>query len=238
MYKIKPQNIILLVFLVIVNSAMAQEIYVGSGFSTATFEDYVNSSGENTLDDSGYSKSKQPLFESGGRFDIYKDRLQVDVGAHYNKYRIKTSFYSGNLRIPMTYNLSYVGLKAGLNLDVIRYKKINFQFHVHLYNDWLVQGTNTYENEIIDLYEEQTIDNSVLGFHRGLGLEYQVTKKFSCYLRYNVASNFKEANEDSTSGEEYILKAKSIRIGVSFNIGTEKEKETEKETEKESEKKE
>lgn len=227
MYKTKLQNIIILVLLVSTCSARAQEVFVGSGFSTAIFEDYVNSSGENTLDDSGYTKSKQPLIESGFRFDVYKDRVKVDVGLHYNKYKIKTSFYSGNIRIPATYDLSYVGLKAGLKLDVIRWKKINLQAHIHLYNDWLVQGTNSYGNELINLYEDKTLDGSLLGFHRGLGLEYKITKKMACYVNYNVASSFKEANDDSTYGEEYVLKAKSVRIGVLFDISVPEEKEIE-----------
>ena len=233
MHKIKPQNIILLFFLVIASSAMAQEVYVGSGFSTASFDDYVNSSGENTIDDSGYSKSKQPLFESGLLFDLYKQRLKFDMGLHYYKYRINTSFYSGNIRIPMRYNLSYIGLKAGLKLDVIRVKKINLQVHLHIYNDWLTQGTNSYRDEVIDLYKDETLDRAILGFDRGFGLEYKITEKFACYINYNVASSFKEANEDSTYGEEYVLDAKSIRIGVVFNIG--KKKETEKGNESESE---
>ena len=97
MLKKKIKNSIILILLVIASSAMAQEIYVGTGFSSASFEDYVNSSGENTLNDSGYSKPKEPLFESGVLFNIYKEKLKFDTGLYYAKYKINTSFYSGNI---------------------------------------------------------------------------------------------------------------------------------------------
>lgn len=218
MLKNKLKNITLLVLLVIASSAMAQQVYVGTGLGSASFEEYVNSSGENTLDDSGYSSPKKLLFESGYRFNIYKQRLKFDVGLHYNNYEINTSFYSGNIRIPTTYDLSYVGLKAGLKIDVIRWKKISLQAHIHLYNEWLAYGTNRYGNEFVDLRKDKTLDKDLMGYHRGLGLEYKISEKISCYLNYNIATSFKEANQDSTDGEEYVLDARSIRIGVLFSL--------------------
>lgn len=218
MLKKKIKNSIILILLVIASSAMAQEIYVGTGFSSASFEDYVNSSGENTLNDSGYSKPKEPLFESGVLFNIYKEKLKFDTGLYYAKYKINTSFYSGNITIPTVYDLSYIGIKAGLKLDVIHWKKIKLQAHIHLYNDWLTYGTNSYRNEFIDLYKDKTLDRVLIGYDRGLGLEYKITEKMSCYLNYNIATSFKQENQDSTNGEEYILDARSLRIGVVINI--------------------
>ena len=52
----KTKNIALLFLLLITSLTNGQQMYIGSGFSTATFNEYVNSSGENTLDNSGYSK--------------------------------------------------------------------------------------------------------------------------------------------------------------------------------------
>ncbi|MDT0554276.1 outer membrane beta-barrel protein [Urechidicola vernalis] len=227
----KVQYIITLVLFVFTVNTHSQEIFVGSGFSSATFLDYENSEGENTLDDSGFSKVKQPLLESGIRFDLYKQRVKFDLGLHYHKYEIRTAFIAGEIRIPTTYNLSYVGAKVGLKVDVLRWKNFGLQGHVHLFHDWLVSGTNEYMDQRVDLYNDNTMDKGLMGFHRGFGLEYKVNKKIACYINYNIATSFKEANQDSNEGEAYSLDARSIRVGVLFTLSKKKKKAPVKKTE-------
>jgi hypothetical protein len=214
------QHIILFAVLAMTSSAIAQQVYVGVGLSRASFVDYVNSAGINTLDNSGYSKPEEPLFESGFRFEIYKQRLHFDIGLRYNKYTINTSFYSGNLRVPTTYNLSYAGLKGGFTLDVIRWKRVKLQAHIHISKDWLLFGTNRFRNVFVDIYKERTMDRALLNFHKGLGIEFETFENISLYLNYNIATSFKEENQDSTNGETYFLKAKAITLGLLFNINS------------------
>jgi hypothetical protein len=214
----KTQHIILFAVLAMTSSTIAQQIYVGLGLNRASFKEYVNSAGVNTLDNSGYGKPEESLFESGFRFKIYKQRLHFDVGLLYNKYTINTSFYSENLRIPTTYNLSYAGLKVGLTLDVIRWERVRLQAHIHASNDWLLFGTNRFRNVFIDVYKERTINRGLLNFHRGLGVEFDAFEKISLYLNYNIATSFKEGNQDSTDGEAYHLKAKAITLGLLFDV--------------------
>jgi len=217
----KTQHIILFAVLAMTSSTIAQQIYVGTGLNRASFKEYVNSAGVN-LDNSGYAKPEEPLFESGFRFEVYKQRLHVDIGLRYNKHTINTSFYSGNLKIPTTYNLSYAGLKAGLILDVIRWKRVKLQAHIHLSKDWLLFGTNRFRNVFVDIYKERTINRALLNFHKGLGIEIDTFENFSLYLNYNITSSFKEENQDSTNGEAYHLKAKAITLGLLFDISKNK----------------
>ena len=220
----KTQNNILFSLLLLTSVVTAQQVYVGLGIATAEFNEYVNSFGENTLEDSGFSKSQEPLIESGFRFDLYKKRIGFDVGVNYNKYKINTSFYSGNITIPTTYNLSYVSVNGGFNVSVIRWKRIKLQIHSHLSYDWLTFGTNEYRDVFVDLYKEKTLDRTLFRFHRGLGLEYKISDKISIYSSYNHGTSFKEENQDSTDGEKYELNTKAITIGLLFEIGKKKKK--------------
>ena len=218
MLREKIQHIILFAVLAMTSSTIAQQIYIGVGLNRASFKEYVNSAEVNTLDNSGYGKPEESLLESGFRFEIYKQRLHFDIGLRYNKYTINTSFYSGNLRIPTTYNLSYAGLKGGFTLDVIRWKRVKLQAHIHISKDWLLFGTNRFRNVFIDIYKERTISRALLNFHRGLGIEFDAIEKISLYLNYNIATSFKKINQDSTDGEAYHLKAKAITLGLLFDV--------------------
>lgn len=46
----KTKNIALLVLLLITSLTNAQQMYIGSGFGTATFDEYATSSGDNTFE--------------------------------------------------------------------------------------------------------------------------------------------------------------------------------------------
>ena len=213
----KTKNIALLVLLLITSLTNAQQMYIGSGFGTATFNDYVTSSGENTLDNSGYSKPPELSFEGGFLFNLYKQKVKFDIGLHYSKYKINTSFYSGNIRIPTTYNLSYFGLKGGLNVTLLRWERLKLNLHPYFTYDWLTYGTNAYRNVLLDIYKEKTLDRTLLSFHIGLGLEYRITDEISTYVNYSIAKNITE-NEDSTVGEKYSLDRRAITIGLLFDI--------------------
>ena len=213
----KTKNIALLVLLLITSLTNAQQMYIGSGFGTATFNDYVTSSGENTLDNSGYSKPPELSFEGGFLLTSFVQRVRFDVGFHYSKYKINTSFYSGNTRIPTTYNLSYFGLKGGLNVGLLRWEGLKLNLHPYFTYDWLTYGTNAYRNVLLDIYKEKTLDRTLLSFHIGLGLEYRITDEISTYVNYSIAKNITK-NKDSTEGEKYSLDRRAITIGLLFDI--------------------
>ena len=214
----KTKNIALLVLLLITSLTNAQQMYIGSGFGKANFDGYENSSGENTLDNSGYSKPPELSFEGGFLFTSFEQRVKFDIGFHYSKYKINTSFYSGNVRIPTTYNLSYFGLKGGLNVALLRWERLKLNLHPYFTYDWLTYGTNAYRNVLLDIYKEKTLDRTLLSYHIGLGLEYRISDKISTYVNYNIAKSIIEENKDSTAGEKYSLDRRAITIGLLFDI--------------------
>lgn len=218
MHKKQFQNTVFLIFLVLTSLTSAQQIYVGVGLGRATFEDYENSAGVNTLNDAGFSKPIEPLVEGGLRLNIYKQRLKLDIGVQYYKHQINTSFYAGNTRIPTTYSLGYVGLKSGFTFVFLRWKKATVQAHLHVSKDFLVFGTNRYKEVVVDVYKERTLNRNLLILHRGFGFEYEISNKISGYINYNITTGSSGTNQDSTNGETYILAAKGIKIGILFRV--------------------
>ncbi len=213
------QNNIILALLLITGSTMAQQVYLGLGGGTAFFDEYVNTYNKNSLNNSIYPKIAEPMIESGVWFDLYRQRVKLDVGLTYKKYKINTAFYSRNTSVPTTYNLSYIGFKIGLNVAVIRWRRIKLLLHSHFSYDFLTFGTNRYRDVFTDLYKEKTLNRTMLSFHRGIGLEFKVSKNISTYLNYDLGTSFKEKNQSvQRLGEKYALETRALTIGLIFKI--------------------
>jgi hypothetical protein len=204
-------------FLLISSAINAQQVYVETGFSSAFFKDYVNNLGKNTLD-LNYSKSQESFLESGLRFDLYEDRIKLDLGLSYSKYKINTGFYAGSVSVPMTYDLSYFNLKIGGVFNIVNEQVFKIQIHSHLSYDWLTSGTNSYRDLVIDLDKDNTFDKTLLRLHRGLSAECTISKEISIYISYNVADSFKENDKDSNMGEKYSLHTNTFSLGLLFDI--------------------
>ena len=215
--KTTKNTFLIFVFLLASVATNGQQIYLEAGFGDAFFEDYVNDLGENTLDDT-YSKAKSPFIEGGVRFDIYKERIKLVLGANYSTYTVNTAFTSGNIKIPTTYDLSYISLKYGLNFSLLEWNQFKLQVHFHLSHDWLTAGTNKYREQVIDLYKEKTLDRTLLRFHRGIALEYEISYNIAAYLNYGRANSIKEPKTDSTVNESYSFETNSVSLGILFNI--------------------
>ena len=210
---------LLFLFFVLSSTAMAQQIYISSGFSRADFEDYQSSTKETTIDNSGYASPEKYVFESGFRVDIYKERVKFEAGFLYHQHEINTAFISGGIKIPTSYELSYMGLKTGFRMDLLRWKNFKLQVHTHISKDWLLYGINTYNDVFVDIFENRSIARSVLNFHRGFGIEYTLSNSISIFTNYNDSISFKDGYDDSTIGEKYYFTTKAIQIGVLFDIG-------------------
>ena len=217
MQKKQFQNTVLLLLLVVTSSISAQQVYIGMGLGSASFNEYENSAGENTLSNTDYNNSEEPFFEGGLKLKLTK-RLKLDLGIQYYKYKINTAFNAGNTRVPKTYKLSYVGFKTGFTFDILQWNKLTFQTHLHVSRDLLLSGTNRYQNVFVDLHKEKTLDRGLWNFHAGMGAAYKISDDLSAYLNYTRRKSLKEQNQDSTDGEAYSLAANTMTIGLIFTI--------------------
>lgn len=215
--KNKTKFSLLIIYILLFSEGYAQQVYVETGFETAYFKDYVNNLGENTLD-LKYAKSQDFFLESGVRFNLYKDRLKMIVGASYNNYKINTGFFVGNTSVPLTYNLTYVGLKTGLNVAIINEPLFKLQAHSHLSYDFLTSGTSKYRDVVNDLITDNTFDRTLIRFHRGLSAEFLFSDTISTYVSYNLADSFREKNQDSNIEEIYTFRTNSFSVGLLFSI--------------------
>ena len=79
------------VFLVGVSVSYAQDIYVETSLSSASFDDFKSDDGVNTLDNK-YSRPVEFGIGVGAILNVTdNNRLKWDLGLNFNKYKINTS---------------------------------------------------------------------------------------------------------------------------------------------------
>lgn len=208
---------LLFFFLALACWANAQQLYVEAGYGNAFFNDYVNDLGRNSLHNN-LSKPTELSLEAGFKFKLVSDRIKWNLGVGHFSYKVNTAFSSGNITIPTFYDLSYLSLKTGMNLSVIRWHRLRLQIHSHLSHDWLTYGSNSYRDQFIDLSNGSDFDDTLWSYHKGFGVEFEISTQISSYLNYNTTSNFFEDGEDSREGEKYKLKRNAITFGLIFSI--------------------
>lgn len=231
MLKNKTTYRFLFFFMLLAATSNAQQVFIESGFENAYFKDYVNNLGENSLDLS-YPKSQKVFMEAGFRFDLDRsigriwergwnadrNRLKLDVGFSYNNYQINTGFYAGKVSTPLTYSLTYVALKTGINFAIINDPEFKLNIHGHWSYDMLVAGSSRYNNVVNNIYKDNSLDKNLWRYHRGASAEYAISDLTSIYIKYNIADSIKEKNKDSNIEEEYSLHTHAFSFGILISI--------------------
>lgn len=203
------------VWLLVGSVSYAQTLYIESSLSSAYFKDYKNDVGVTTLDNS-YSKPIEFGVGGGVLIDVTKNtRFKWDFGVNYNKYKINTSFILGNSTTPSHYNLSYVSFKTGPYFSIINHPKIKLQAHSHGSFDYLIFGSNEYNDVYIDLTSGHKLSKVLLNYHYGLALEIIINSKNSFYISYDSKQSL-TTNIDND--ESYRLKVTSLMIGLRFKF--------------------
>jgi hypothetical protein len=210
----------------------SQQLYIESGTTTASFENFVNDLGENTLNNQ-YAKPVRMHLGTGILIDVFgeKDRfrnrrewnfdtnVKWGVGLDYNKYKINTGFIYGVTTVPLVYDLDFVALKTGLNISFLNVSRIIFQAHANISYDWLIDGTRLYENKSTNLKKSDEFYKTLLNYHFGGDVEYAITDKTSFYVSYDLKRSFKKRNPENSGEESYQIYANSISVGLRLNLG-------------------
>jgi len=202
-------------FLFGITVGYAQDIYVETSLSTASFEEFKNDEGVNTLENT-FSKPVELGLGLGVILDVSKNkRLKWDFGVNYNKYQINTSFFSGSNLIPTQYNLSYVSFKTGPYFSVVNHKRFKLQLHVHNSFDYLIFGSNQYKDVYEDLTAGKSFRKLQSNYHYGAAFELVLSNSKSLYLSYDSKNSIKDA---IGADQSYQLNATFILIGFRFKF--------------------
>lgn len=213
----KKKYLLLILLILPVFNINGQQIYLEAGIENAFFINSDHEIEEKTIN-LKYYKLYEFFAESGYSLNIYKKRLKWESGVSFNKFKIITGFSSGKECLPVTYNLSAIGLKTGFNFSIVNEPFFKIQIHSHLSNDWLIIGKNAYKNVVKEFYNDTSFNNSILRFHKGVSVEYIISEEIASYISFSSANSLRTKNQNSNLEESYTFRSNSISFGILFSL--------------------
>lgn len=196
---------VLLLFVIPVSS---QQISIEGGKTVSSF-DFKNSQGESL---ENLQPTNHSYISLGYRKNIFTKNLYLNVDANYNNYgsigsdRALDNFFE--------WDVNYLGLSAGLDYEV--YKAGDFTFFImgSAAVEFLIQGTQTLNNQVFDLTGEEDFKTPIYFFRAGAGAQYKISEKLSAFAQYTYGKSgtFKKIQGNLK------IKAQNFGIGLLINI--------------------
>ena len=207
---------LILLLLTATSIATAQQLYVEGGKSLTSF-DYKSSQG-NSLDN--LQSTAHNFMAIGYRNQFFTKNLHLSLGAIYTGYgAIGSEDVVGNF---MEWDVNYAGLNVGLDYDMFKIKKASVYIKGGMSAAFFVQGSQTLNNSVIDLKNNDDFDTILVSMQIGAGFSHPISENLSFYAQYMYGKSLDMASGDAE------LKMASNNVGFGLSIDISKKQETAK----------
>lgn len=195
--------------------ATAQQLYIEGG-KTLSSIDYKNSQG---IGLGNLQATTHSYMEMGYRNGLFLKNLNFSAGLNYSGYgAIGSENTFGNF---MEWEANYVGLNVMLDYQVLKIRKMSFYLKAGTSAAFFVQGTQTLNNRVIDLKNDEDFDTTLVTMQAGAGFSHPISEKLSFYVAYVYGKSLDMASGDAE------LKFKSNNVGFGLLIDISKKQPTE-----------
>ena len=203
------QALQLLLFFIITFVMPAQQIYLETGKTSSSFE-YKDSQGA-TLEN---LQSSNHTFITMGYRTVMMKKLKPSIGVGYFGYGAIGS--DNTIDGIMEWDANFLELNLGLDFSLFKIKKTEFYLKGSFSTGFLMQGTQSLNNEIINLKNVDDFDKAMISFKSGAGFMFPVSDDLSFYAQYMFG---KSINQSGNSDYESLrIKSHNISFGVLINI--------------------
>ncbi len=172
------KKITLLIFLCLGITSFGQQIYIEGGKTMSSF-DYKNSQGGG-LDN--LQASPHSFMTVGYRNQVLTKNLNVSLGTSYAGYgAIGSDDSVGNY---MEWDINYLEFNVGLDYELFKIKKGKIYLKGTASMAFLLQGSQTVNNMVIDLKNNDNFDKTLYDFRGGFGFSHPISDNLSFYVQY------------------------------------------------------
>jgi len=171
----------LLFFVLLASSAIAtaQQIYFETGENSSYFV-YTNSQGEK-LQNLQQTNHNFMAFGYRGRVITNKEIMGA-IGVRYAGYgAIGSDDSVGNF---MEWDVNYLEINMGLDHKLFNIKKGSIYIKGSTSVGFLVQGSQTINNRVINLKKVEEFDKPLIDFRLGAGFSHPISDNLSFYVQY------------------------------------------------------
>ena len=196
-------------------SIKGQQISLEVGKNISSFE-YSNSFGENL---ENLQSTNHTFMNLGYRRFIFTEKLFLNANALFNTYGATGS----NIILDNYYEWisSYIGIGLGIEYEFIEAGNFIFSLKAGASAEFLIQGTQTINNQVFDLSSEDDFDSSIYVFRGGLNVQYKISEKLNLFTQYQygTSGSFTDTTGDLTINTHNF--GFGLLINISKNISNE-----------------
>ena len=195
-----------------ISMAQCQQIFLESGKTTSSF-DYKDSNVE-TLDN--LQSSSHTFLMIGFRKNLWTKHAYYNFFASYNGYGAIGSDRA--LDNYFEWDLNYLGFGFGLDYELYRPGNFSFYLKASASVEILMQGSQTLNNQVYNLYGEEDFDGALFAVRPGIGVQYKISENLSVFSQYTygVSNTFKNISGNLK------IRTNNIGLGLLFNISKDK----------------
>ncbi|MFK5958389.1 MAG: outer membrane beta-barrel protein [Lutibacter sp.] len=200
--------IVLLLLLITTVIGTAQQLYFEAGKTISSF-DYKNSQGQ-SLDN--LQASNHSFMTLGYRNQLFVKKLNSSIGIAYAGYgAIGSDDTVGNF---MEWDVNYLEFNLGLDYELFKIKEAAVYIKGTSSAAFLMQGTQTLNNKVINLKNVDDFNKTVFDFRIGLGFLQPISENLSFYAQYMYGKSLDMASGDA----ELKIASNQVGFGLLINI--------------------
>jgi len=208
------KKITLLLLVLAATTSFSQQIYIEGGKTLASF-DYKNSQGDrlNNLQATPHS-----FMAVGYRDQAFIKNLNISFGTSYAGYgAIGSDDTVGNY---MEWDVNYVEFNTGLDYQLFKIKQAKFYVKGTASAAFLIQGTQTINNSVINLKNQDDFDKTVFDFRAGFGFLHPISENLSFSVQYMHGKSLKLKDGTAVTDDQEELRyvSDNISFGLLINI--------------------
>lgn len=207
------KKITLALIVLLATNTFAQQVYIEGGKTITSF-DYKNTEG-NLLEN--LQATTQSFMSLGYRDQVLMKNLNMLIGTSYNAYgAIGSDDAVGNY---LEWNLNYLTLDTGLDYELFKIKKAQIYLKGTVSLMFLIQGTQTINNSVINLKNQENFDKPVFDFKAGFGISQPISNSLSFYVQYMYGKTSKSNfSPEDTNKEILRYISDNVSFGLLINI--------------------
>jgi flagellar motor protein MotB len=187
---------------------LSQQISMEAGKNISSFS-YKNSQGINL---ENLQSTNNTFMNLGYRRSIFTERFFLNAKAVYNSYgatgsdRILDNYYE--------WNVTYIGPSFGVEYEIAHAGDFIFSLKVDASAEFLIQGTQTINNQVYNLFDEDDFDAAIYFLRGGANIQYKVSNKISIFTEYEYGQS---GSITSTTGD-LTINAHNFGLGLLINV--------------------
>ena len=187
----------------------SQELFLNTGKSVTTFKfkDVLN----NDLND--LQSSNHSYIDIGYRGRLFTESINFIGGFGFHTYGAVGNDTFNNF---LSWEVTYVGINLGIDAELFTVNDFSFHLNATVGPEIMLQGTQTINNLVFDILNEEDFNTPFVFIRAGASFEYWVAENIGIFFQYRFGRGSQIRNSDTGADLRYT--SSDFGIGLVFKL--------------------